>query len=224
MWGNGAQSTPSPATPSPSSMLGSAVSSSTPNDFHPSSQCLSKSLLGPDDYRTMCLLPSGMGMRNYLIEGVSGTGKTSVCRELQRRGYCAVNGDTDLAYQGDPDTGKPTDGVTHEHHIWHVDRVRALVADRQEPVAFFCGGSRNFSKFIDLFDGVFVLEVDLDTLNRRLDQRPEDEWGGKQTERELIVRLHQTKEDIPKNGIVIDATAPIAHVVDEIVRKAKQIN
>ncbi len=44
-------------------------------------------------------------------------------------------------------------------------------------MAFFCGGSRNFSHFIDLFDGVFVLEVDLDTLNQRLDRRPEDEWA-----------------------------------------------
>jgi len=42
-------------------------------------------------------------------------------------------------------------------------------------------------------------------------------------ERELVARLHQTKEDIPQNGISIDATAPITHVVDEIVRKAKQI-
>jgi broad-specificity NMP kinase len=31
-----------------------------------------------------------MGIRNYLIEGVSGTGKTSVCNELQRRGYYAI--------------------------------------------------------------------------------------------------------------------------------------
>jgi AAA domain-containing protein len=172
----------------------------------------------------MCLVASRMGVRNYLVEGVSGTGKTSVCKELQRRGYSAINGDTELAYQGDPETGKPTDVAGHEHHIWNVERVKALVANQDEPVAFFCGGSRNFSQFIDLFDGVFVLEVDLDILNRRLDERPEDEWGGKQTERELIVRLHQTKEDIPKNGIVIDATAPIAHVVDEIVRKAKHIN
>ncbi|WP_244364379.1 AAA family ATPase [Paenibacillus cellulositrophicus] len=34
-----------------------------------------------------------MGIRNYLIEGVSGTGKTSVCKELQRRGYHAIHGD-----------------------------------------------------------------------------------------------------------------------------------
>jgi dephospho-CoA kinase len=160
-----------------------------------------------------------MGIRNYLIEGVSGTGKTSVCNELQRRGYHAIHGDRELAYQGDPETGTRTDGVTHEHHIWDVDKVKALVANQDDPVTFFCGGSRNFSKFIDLFDGVFVLEVDLDTLNQRLDERPENEWGGKQTERELIARLHQTKEDIPKNGIIIDATVSIAHVVDEIVRQ-----
>ena len=162
-----------------------------------------------------------MGLRNYLIEGVSGTGKTSVCRELQRRGYHAINGDTELAYQGDPETGRPTDGFTHEHHIWHVDRVKALVADQHEAVTFFCGGSRNFSHFKDLFDGVFVLKVDLDTLNRRLDQRAEDEWGGKQAERELVWRLHQTEEDIPQNGLLIDATAPLAHVVDEIVRQSE---
>jgi broad-specificity NMP kinase len=167
-----------------------------------------------------------MGIRNYLIEGLSGTGKTSVCNELQRRGYHAIHGDRELAYRGDPETGEPTEGFAHEHHIWHVDKVRALVANQDEAVTFFCGGSRNFSKFIDLFDGVFVLEVDLDTLNRhtlnrRLDERPDDEWdGGKPMERELIARLHQTKEDIPKNGIVIDATAPIAHVVDEILHQS----
>ena len=163
-----------------------------------------------------------MGIRNYLIEGLSATGKTSVCNELQRRGYHAIHGDRELAYRGNPETGEPTDGFAHEHHIWHIDKVKALVANHDGAVTFFCGGSRNFAKFIDLFDGVFVLEVDLDTLNRRLDERPESEWGGeKPTGRELIARLHQTKEDIPKIGISIDATAPIAHVVDEILRQSE---
>ncbi|GAA1175944.1 nucleoside kinase [Pseudonocardia alaniniphila] len=163
-----------------------------------------------------------MGTRNYLIEGVSGTGKTSVCKELQRRGYHAINGDRELAYQGDPETGEPMDGpVVHEHHIWQVDKVEAIVAGRDESITFFCGGSRNFSKFIDLFDGVFVLEIDRDTLNRRLAERPEDEWGGKRSERDLVLRLHQTKEDVPGNGIAIDATVPIAHVVDEILRRSE---
>jgi gluconate kinase len=164
-----------------------------------------------------------VGKWNYLVEGVSGTGKTSVCKELRRRGFHAINGDTDLAYQGDPTTGEPTDVPSHWHHIWHVERVQALVADQSHPSTFFCGGSRNFSKFEDLFDGVFVLEIDLKTLNQRLDERPEDEFGAEQSERDLIVRLHRTKEDTPKNGIPIDATAPLPAVVDEILRQARAI-
>ena len=96
---------------------------------------------------------------------------------------------------------------------------KSLSRQPGEAVTFFCGNSRNFSKFIELFDGVFVLEVDLDTMNRRIDERvaldPTD-LGGKPEERELAVRLHQTKEDIPKNGIIIDATRPLEQVVDEI--------
>jgi thymidylate kinase len=162
-----------------------------------------------------------MGVKNYLVEGISCTGKTSVCDELRRRGYHSIHGDRVLAYQGDPRTGEPLDGFAHEHHIWDVDKVRALVADRSHEASFFCGGSRNFDRFIDLFDGVFVLEIDLDTLNRRLAARPEGEWGVPASEGELNARLqHATNEGIPKNAIIIDATAPISRVVDEILSHA----
>jgi gluconate kinase len=162
-----------------------------------------------------------MGIKNYLIEGVSCTGKTSVCSELQRRGCHSIHGDRELAYQGDPETGERTDTASHENHIWDVEKVKSLVANHEHEVTFFCGGSRNYAKFIHLFDGVFVLELDFATLNRRLDDRPEDEFGGKKEERELVLRLHQTKEDIPENGIIIDAAAPIEQVVDAIVCQCK---
>lgn len=157
-----------------------------------------------------------MGQHNFLVEGVSGTGKTSVCDELKRRGYQAVHGDRELAYQGDPATGDEVEGGTHENHLWHGEKVRALVADQTEAVTFFCGGCRNFVDFLDLFDGVFVLEVDLDTLMRRLERRPTDEFGGRRVERELIERLHVSGEDTP-DGNIIDATAPLARVVDDIL-------
>ena len=162
-----------------------------------------------------------MGRKNYLIEGGSGTGKTAVCNELRRRGYHAINGDRELAYQGDPETGEPAGDATgvavHRHHIWRVADVRAQAADQRDAVTFFCGGSRNLAKFIDLFDGVFVLEVDVGTLKRRLDQRPADEWGGQPAERQLIEHLNETREEIPPGGIAIDATAPLSRVVDNIL-------
>lgn len=163
-----------------------------------------------------------MGARNYLVEGVSGTGKTSVCRELNRRGYQAIHGDRELAYQGDPQTGEATDTALHQHHLWDVGRVRALVGDHREHITFFCGGSRNFSTFIGLFDEVFVLDVDLATLRRRLDQRSPGEWGSQPSERDLIVRLHRTREDIPRRGVVIDATRPLPEVVDEILHHVQR--
>lgn len=165
-----------------------------------------------------------VGRWNFLIEGVSGTGKTSVCEELRGRGFHAINGDTDLAYQGDPETGHPRDGVpSHWNHIWNIGKVGALVADHTERFTFLCGGSRNFSMFQDLFDEIFILEIDGETLQRRLDQRPADEFGAQQSERDLIARLHRTREGTPKNGMLIDATEPLAHVVDEIVRRANAI-
>jgi hypothetical protein len=103
-----------------------------------------------------------MGKRNYLIEGVSGTGKTSVCQKLRRRGYVAINGDRELAYQGDPTTGEKTEGfgseaeARHAHHIWDVEKVRMLAANQDDEATFFCGGSRNLKQFTELFDKVFI--------------------------------------------------------------------
>lgn len=160
-----------------------------------------------------------MGVRNYLVEGVSGTGKTSVCVELGRRGFHAVHGDRELAFQGDPATGEPTDTALHEHHLWDVARVREVVTDRTRPVTFLCGGSRNFSAFLDLMDDAVVLTVDEATLLRRLDQRPPGEFGAAPDERDLVVRLHRSQEDVPSTGHRIDATAPLGDVVDEVLRR-----
>ena len=160
----------------------------------------------------------GVGQRNVLVEGVSGTGKSSVLRELRRRGYQAVDGDNELAYQGDPLTGEPTDTTAHENHVWDVARVRSLVDDRSVPVTFFCGGSRNHAQFLHLFDVVVVLCVDRATLERRLGQR-RDEFGATSAERALVLRLHATHEDVPA-GTAVDATAPLEQVVDEVVSLA----
>ena len=174
-----------------------------------------------------------MGKRNYLIEGGSGTGKTSVAEELQRRGYQVIHGDRELKYMGDPKTGEPVEEPVYanewdkavwqqKHLLWDIRKVKSAIADHRNAITFFCGGSRNFSKFINLLDGVFILDVaDLDTIFERIDERvardPSD-WGGKPEERELVARVHRTKEDRPTSGIVIDAARPLADVVDEILR------
>ena len=168
-----------------------------------------------------------MGAKNYLIDGVSCAGKTTVCDELQRRGYHAIHGDRALAYWGDLKTGEPVDGSADEQRtwMWNVATVSALVADHTHATTFFCGGSRNADRFIGLFDAVFVLAIDLDTLNRRLAARPETEWGGSASEGEAFARFqHATKEGLPTNAIIIDATAPLSSVVDTILEHANVVS
>jgi len=163
-----------------------------------------------------------MGVRNYLIDGGSGTGKTTVCDELQRRGYQAVHGDRELRRA--PEPGEASSDPESDRDLpplWDLAKVKALLANQDEAVTFLCGGSRNSSDFVDLLDGVFVLEVDdLDTVMRRIDERvridPSD-WGGRPEEREIIMRLHHTKQGIAQ-GRTIDASAPLESVVDEILR------
>ncbi len=165
-----------------------------------------------------------MGVKNYLIDGVSCAGKTTVCDELHRRGYHAIHGDRELAYWGDLATGDPVDGRAGEHRtwLWDVEKVSALVANQAHAATFFCGGCKNSGRLIGLFDEVFVLDVDLDTLNRRLAARPANEWGGTASEGESFARRqHATKEGLPENAIIIDATLPLSSVVDTILEHAR---
>lgn len=165
-----------------------------------------------------------MGIKNYLVEGGSGTGKTSVAKELERRGYHVVHGDRVLAYVGDPETGEALSGPpidadrivwNYAHWIWPVDKVRSLVADTTHPVTFFCGGARNFPKFLNLFDKVFVLDIDVETLNRRLDGRP-NEPGFEPDERALVLRYHKSRKYLPA-GITVDTAGTVPSVVDNIL-------
>jgi hypothetical protein len=161
-----------------------------------------------------------MGVENYLIEGVSCAGKTTVCNALLGRGYHAIHGDNELAFWGDPRTGESLVSTAYEHWIWDVGKVKALLADHTHKMTFLCGGSRNHASFIDLLDGVFVLEVDLNTLNKRLALRPAGEWSGSPGVGETSARLQHAKQEyIPKGAIMIDATASIDRVVDAILAR-----
>jgi broad-specificity NMP kinase len=171
-----------------------------------------------------------MGVRNFLIEGVSGAGKTTVAEELQRRGHHVIHGDRKFAYYGDPQTGEPLQRPAFDNEadkiawgyprwVWPVEKVRALLADKSHPMTFFCGGSRNAHHFVDQFDAVFVLELDVETLDRRLAGRGADEFGGKPLERDLVMRIRASGEGLPESGIRIDATRPVAEIVDDIISR-----
>lgn len=161
-----------------------------------------------------------MGKINVLIDGGSGTGKTTVAKELQRLGYHAINSD-EICYNGDPVTGEPVTTHSHDTWIWDAQKLTDLLASDNE-VTFICGGSRNRDQFIDRFDRVFELIIDEKTLRHRIATRPGNGWGKRAEELELILQIHHNDPNRPKGAIEIDAVRPLVHVVDEILRKTKQ--
>jgi hypothetical protein len=44
------------------------------------------------------------------------------------------HGDNEIAYRGGPESGKLTDSLGFEYHIWNVDKVREIVANKEDKV------------------------------------------------------------------------------------------
>jgi hypothetical protein len=81
--------------------------------------------------------------RNYLVEGLSGTGKSSVYEELLRRAYKAISTDRAWAYHADPDTGLPGGPIHHDNWLWDREKAVSELKSPEPEVLFVCGGSRN---------------------------------------------------------------------------------
>lgn len=172
-----------------------------------------------------------MAERNYLVEGLSGTGKSSVYEELIRRGYTAISTDRAWGYHADPDTGLPGGPMRHDTWVW--DRHKAVRdLERPEPdVLFVCGSSRNRDDFLPYFTKVFNLRVDDETLRGRLQERIVTDVGTlppssarmwtpmQPAEVERTLERNRSDEK-PAGAIDVDATQPLSQVVDELLRLA----
>jgi hypothetical protein len=169
-----------------------------------------------------------MAKRNYLVEGLSGVGKSSVYEELIRRGYTAISTDRAWAYFADPHTGLP--GGPMRHDTWMWDRQKAVSAlESPEPeVLFVCGSSRNRDHFLPYFTKIFNLRIDDDTMRRRIQERTADDWelGPEAMYVEALTRMIELmlelnhSDDKPAGAIDLDATQPLNQVVDELLRLA----
>ena len=160
-----------------------------------------------------------MAKRNYLVEGLSGTGKSSVYDELIRRGYHAISTDREWSFSADPETGLPGGPGGHENWMWDEQKARGELESAEPDVAFVCGSSRNRDRFLPYFTKVFNLRIDHDTMRRRLEARTEDDWPLGEAGVELMLELNRSDEG-PAGAIAVDATKPLNDVVDELLRLA----
>jgi dephospho-CoA kinase len=135
---------------------------------------------------------------------MSGTGKSTVIRELVARGYKAV--DTDDGWCEPRPDGR---------QIWREDAIQALLDTEDADVLFVAGCEENQARFHPRFDHIVLLSAPLETLIQRLETRTTNSYGKApeelrrfQDDLEVIEPLlrqmsdHEIRTTMPLNDVV----------------------
>lgn len=166
------------------------------------------------------------------IKGTPGTGKSTIRRELERRGYEAHDADDDD--MGGPYNNETNQRVTYPDgeltsewlaaHSYRLipEAIEKLHHAAQSKPIFLCSTSSNEDDLWDLFDVVLFLDIDEVSLRQRIAQRTNNDYGKSPDELDSILvkyRADLLKRDRP--GVIpINAVLPLDQVVSSIVKHA----
>jgi dephospho-CoA kinase len=150
-------------------------------------------------------------MTVVLVTGMSGTGKSSVLAELERRGHQVV----------DTDYGDWIDEAGPER-VWREDRIAAMLDEHAGGSLFVAGCVANQGRFYPRFDAVVLLSAPVEVILERVAGRESNDYGKGEAEREQIVSDLEEFEAILRAGATaeIDTRAPLTEVADELERIA----
>jgi hypothetical protein len=143
--------------------------------------------------------------------GMSGTGKSAVLAELERRGHRVV--DTDY---GGWCVEVPL--VEGSELVWNEERIGALLDEHAEGTLFIQGCVSNQGRFYPRFDADVLLLAPLVVILERVAIRDTNDYGKSDAERAEIVYYHGTVEPRLRAGATaeIDTRKPLADVADEL--------
>jgi shikimate kinase len=141
---------------------------------------------------------------------MSGTGKSSVLVELEKRGFDVV--DTD--YSGWSEWSDVEDG-----YVWREDRIAELLARDRGRTLYVSGTVSNQARFYPRFDAVVLLSAPADVLLGRIAVRATNPYGKGSEERDRILRHLADVEPLLRATCTheVDATQPLDVVVEQLV-------
>jgi hypothetical protein len=164
------------------------------------------------------------------VTGLSGVGKSTVCRALRQRGLDAVDTDDGLACWRHRTSrlvirDRPAGGATAEFLADHdlvVPRTRVEALRARPGTWWLCGGVGNDAELWDLFDEVVCLVVDEATLRHRLAARTGNSFGKAPDELAAVIGWHGSHADFyeRRGARLVDASRPVAQVVVDVVGTA----
>jgi dephospho-CoA kinase len=140
---------------------------------------------------------------------MSGTGKSSVVRELAARGYKAV--DTDDGW---------CEPLPDGRQRWREDAIQALLATEDTDVLFIAGCEENQVRFHAQFDTIVLLSVPRETVLERLAARTSNPYGQAPEELGRVLEDIETVEPLLRRVAdhEVRTTIPLNEVVTAILR------
>lgn len=141
-------------------------------------------------------------MALYFITGIAGSGKTTLARELEKRGLEVVDADVEMSYWANKNTGERTAASDHrqttdpqffDEHDWYIDqqKVKELAQHAKNRTIFLVGSVANERVVWDYFKEVFCLYVSDNLLTQRIKERTDKDFGKSSHELHHLLELNR---------------------------------
>jgi shikimate kinase len=157
-------------------------------------------------------------LKRVLITGMSGTGKSTVIRELALRGFKAIDTDyDDLSVFVPPSDELRSPGETG--WLWREDRIQELLSTEDSSVLFMSGTHSNQSKFYRQFDHIVLLSAPRELIVERLTTRTNNPYGKRPGQIAEVLGFIEAVEPSLRRAASLEVvtTSPVEQVLEAIL-------
>lgn len=173
-------------------------------------------------------------MSLIFITGISTSGKSTIAKELVKRGHEAYDTEhSGMSAWYNKETGERAAEFGEmpertkewlDKHEWLIstERVAELSKKAQagnKPI-FLCGGSANEPEIRTMCSAVIWLKTNEETIRQRVNNPRDHDYGTRPHELARAIQSNKEKEAEYQNddAVMVDATQPVKSVVDEILK------